>query len=83
METTVIKIGNSLGLKVPETIAKNFDLKVGAKIKMDFKLNGDLILRKKSKVREGWDSAFAKYALEGEDNMMLPDFLDSEINSLI
>jgi antitoxin component of MazEF toxin-antitoxin module len=83
METTVVKIGNSLGFKVPEVIVRDFDLRAGARIKMDFKQNGDVILRKKSKAREGWNSAFAMYALEGEDTLMLPDFIDSEVNTLL
>jgi len=83
MEATVIKIGNSLGFRVPEAIVKDFDLKAGVKVKMDFKQNGKLILRKKSKVREGWDRAFATYVLNGEENPLLPDFLDSEANALL
>jgi antitoxin component of MazEF toxin-antitoxin module len=83
METTVIKIGNSLGLRVPEAIVKDFNLRAGAKIKMNFKKNGELTLRKKSKVREGWDRAFAMYVLNGEEKMLLPDFIDSEANALL
>ncbi|MCL2245970.1 MAG: hypothetical protein FWC10_02535 [Lentimicrobiaceae bacterium] len=83
METTVIKIGNSLGFKVPEAIIKDFNLKAGVKVKMDLKQDGALIFRKRSKIREGWSSAFAMYALNGEDKPLLPDFLDSEINVLL
>ena len=83
METTVIKIGNSLGFMVPEIFVKDFNLKAGAKIKMNFKQNGDIVLQKKSKIREGWNNAFAMYALNGEDNLMLPDLLDSETDTLL
>ena len=83
MEATVIKIGNSLGFKVPEALVRDFDIKVGTKIKMDFKQNGEVFLQKKSKVREGWANAFALYAMEGEDMPMLPDFLDTEANTLL
>lgn len=30
-------------------------------------------------LREGWADAFAKYAQEGEDEMLLPDIVDSEL----
>ena len=83
METTVIKIGKSLGFRVPEAIVRDFDLKAGIKVKMDFKRNGELVLQKKSKIREGWDSAFAMYVLNGEEKPLLPDFLDSEANALL
>ena len=78
MEAAVIKIGTSLGVKVPETMIKSFNLKAGSKIEMNFIQDGKLVLREKPKVREGWDVAFAQYAIEGEDKLMLPDFLDSE-----
>lgn len=36
------------------------------------------LCQKPKKVREGWAEAFAKYAEEGEDEMMLPDCVDWE-----
>ena len=79
MEATVIRIGNAFGFSISEEIIKRFDMKVGSKIEIDLKQ----IAQTKSKARDGWDSAFALYALEGEDKMMLPDFLDSEISTLL
>ena len=40
-------------------------------------------MNKKASVREGWAKAFAAYAKEGEDEMLLPDFLDAETTELI
>ena len=37
----------------------------------------------KSKLRQGWDAAFAQYALDGEDTQMLPDFLDTETDTFL
>jgi hypothetical protein len=45
--------------------------------------NGEFVLQEKSKIREVWDTAFAQYALDGEDKLLLPDFLDSEADALI
>ena len=83
MEATVIKMGDSLGFEVPEALVKGFNLKAGTIIEMNFHQNGELMLSKKSKVREGWATAFAQYTLEGEDKPMLPDFLDSEVDSFL
>jgi len=83
MEATVIEIGTSLGFKVPEAVIQGFNLKAGTKIEMNFMQNNELVLRRKPKIREGWDAAFAKYALEGEDKLMLPDFLDAEADTLL
>lgn len=38
-------------------------------------------VRKKKGLREGWADAFAKYAEEGEDEMLLPDWVDNELDS--
>ena len=83
MEATVVRIGDTFGFKISEEIMKSFDIRVGTKVEMDVKKNGEITLRKKPKAREGWDNAFALYALEGEDALMLPDFLDSETNTLL
>jgi len=83
MEATVIKIGASLGLKVPEAVIKDYNLKAGTKTYMNFIRDGELILRKKTKVREGWDAAFAKYVFNGEDDHFLPDFIDSEVDAFL
>ena len=83
MEVTVVKIGTSLGVEIPETMINNYKLKAGAKIEMSFIQDGRLILRKKSKIREDWDSQFVQYALNGEDKPLLPDFLDSETDAFL
>jgi len=83
MEATVVKIGGSLGFKVPETVVKDFNLKAGSIVEMNFMHNGELILRRKPKIREGWSVKFAQYALDGEDMQLLPDFFDSETDNLL
>ena len=83
MEATVVKIGTALGVKMPKAAIKDFNLKVGTKIVIDFIRNGKFLFKEKSKVREGWDAAFAKYALDGEDKLFLPEFLDLETDMLI
>ena len=83
MEATVVKMGSSLGFKFPEAAIKNFNLKVGTIIELNFIQEGKVVFRKKKNAREGWDAAFARYAQEGEDKTILPDFIDSEINAFL
>lgn len=63
-------------------MVKECDLKYGSKIEIELK-KGELIIKKKDSVREGWDEAFAQYAKEGEDKQFLPDVLDSEADMLL
>lgn len=83
MESKIIKVGTSLGLIVPGSFAKEYGLKFGTKIELIRKENGEFVVRKKANAREGWAEAFAQYAKEGEDELLLPDFIDSETDSLL
>ena len=83
MEATVVKINSSLGFKIPEPVVRNFNLKAGTIIDLNFIQDSELLLRKKPKVREGWDAAFAQYALDVEEEHLLPDFLDIETDAFL
>ena len=82
METRVIKVGTSLGLLIPKIVAKDIGLLAGTPIEVNLKGN-KMIVTKKNKVRAGWAEAFAAYANEGEDEMLLPDYLDTEIDDIL
>jgi hypothetical protein len=38
---------------------------------------------REKKSREGWDDAFKRYVSEGEDELLLPDFLDVELEKFL
>ena len=82
METKIIKVGTSLGLIIPGFVAKDYELRQGTKIEIELK-NDVLVIKKKKSVREGWNEAFARYAKEGEEEQLLPDFLDDETDMLL
>lgn len=82
METRVIRIGSSLGIVIPKTVIKESNFSAGTVLDISSK-NGTITIKKKSKVRDGWEKAFAAYAEEGEDKMLLPDFIDSETIEMI
>ncbi|MCL2074817.1 MAG: hypothetical protein FWH18_12935 [Marinilabiliaceae bacterium] len=83
MEATVVKIGGSLGFKIPEPALKDFNIKAGNIVEMNLINNGKLVILRSTKNREGWDAKFAQYAMEGEDKLLLPDFVDSETDTLL
>lgn len=82
METHVIKVGTSLGVIIPKHVATEGGFTVGTTLSVNYK-NDRIVLSKKSLIRAGWAEAFAAYASEGEDEMLLPDFLDSESIELL
>lgn len=82
MEAKVVKVGTSLGLVIPRFIAVEGGFSHGTPINIEYN-NSQMVVTRRKKVRAGWSEAFAKYAAEGEDELMLPDFIDSEAEELM
>ena len=79
MEAKVVRVGTSLGLVIPRFIAVEGGFSQGTPINVEY--NDDkIVVTKRKSVRNGWAAAFAKYAMEGEDELMLPDYVDDEVD---
>jgi antitoxin MazE len=73
MKTTLIPIGNSHGIRIPEPFIEQ----CGLEKQVEIDVCGSMILiRAPRKSRVGWDSAFARMAQAGDDKM-----LDSQCES--
>lgn len=82
MLARISQVGTSVGIIIPKYIATEGGFTKGASVNIEYTDNQIIISKPKAK-REGWAAAFAKYAKEGEDEMLLPDCLDSEAEELI
>ena len=82
MEAKVIKVGTSVGLIIPRFIAVEGGFYTGASINIEYSQE-QIIITKINEKRKGWAEAFAKYAKEGEDEMLLPDYLDAQAEFLM
>lgn len=82
MDTKVIRVGSSLGVIIPKAVAIEGNFTAGMPLNVTLK-NGRITMNKKASAREGWAKAFEAYAKKGEDEMLLPDFLDTESIDLI
>lgn len=78
----ISQVGTSVGVIIPRYIAAEGGFSKGAPVNIEY-LNDKIIISKPKTKREGWATAFAKYAKEGEDASLLPDFLDSEADELM
>lgn len=79
MELSIIKIGNSRGIRFPKAILEQYDIK--DKIELIFE-DEHMVLKPVEGPRKGWDSAFADMADNGDDQLIIPDvFVDDEIDS--
>lgn len=82
MLAKISQVGTSVGVIIPRYIAVEGGFSKGAPVNIEYK-NEQIIISKSKEKRKGWGAAFAKYAKEGEDEKLLPDFLDSEAVDLL
>jgi antitoxin MazE len=75
MEVSVIKIGNSKGIRFSKTILEKYNLKD----KVDLTLGDDqIIIKPVSNPRNGWEDSFKKMAKNGDDRLLFDDVFDDE-----
>lgn len=57
MQTQVIQVGNSLGIRLPKSVLESFSLEKSAKLDIQTR-GGSIVLRPLRKPRDGWAQAF-------------------------
>jgi len=75
MEISVIKIGNSKGIRLSKTLLDRYNIKDTVDLIMD---KGQIIIKPISRPRKGWEKAFEKMAKSGDDNLLIDDVFDNE-----
>lgn len=75
MEISVIKIGNSRGLRLSKEILTRYKIK--DKVELVFE-KGYIILKPKSEPRKGWEEAFKRMHEQGDDDLLMDDLFEDE-----
>ena len=75
MELSIIKIGNSKGIRLKKSILDRYNIK--DKVELIFE-RGKIILKPISKPRQGWENAFKTMHENQEDNLLIPDIFEEE-----
>jgi antitoxin MazE len=75
MEVSVIKIGNSRGIRFSKTIIERYNIRDTVDLILD---KGQIIIKPLSKPRKGWEKAFMDMHASGDDNLILPDIFEDE-----
>jgi antitoxin MazE len=75
METAIIKIGNSKGLRLSKTILEKYNIKDKVEIILEM---GQIIIKPIETPRKNWDVLFEKIHQEGEDTLLLTDVFEDE-----
>lgn len=67
MKTSIIRIGNSRGIRIPKTVFAQ----CGFEEEVEMEVNGrELILHSPRRPRENWDAAFAQMAKRKDDRLL-------------
>jgi len=75
MEVSVVKIGNSRGIRFSKTIIERYNIRDTVEMILD---KGHIIIKPLAKPRKGWDKAFMEMHANGDDKLMIPDIFEEE-----
>lgn len=75
MEISIIKIGNSKGLRLNKTILEKYNIKEKVELILE---KGQIILRPIEKPRKDWENKFKKMRINNDDRLLMNDVFDDE-----
>lgn len=75
MEVSIIKIGNSKGLRLSKSIIEKYNIKDKVEIILE---EDQIILKPIDEPRKGWRSAFKKMNERGDDKLLIDDVFEDE-----
>ena len=75
MEISVVKIGNSKGIRFSKTIIERYNIRDTVEMILD---KGHIIIKPLSRPRKGWDKAFIEMHANGDDKLIIPDIFEEE-----
>ncbi len=77
MKAKLVSIGNSKGIRIPMTILKQCHIE--NEVTLEVKKNMIVLKPVKTMPRQGWDNAFRLMHERHEDELLVDDYMDSEI----
>jgi len=75
METSIIKIGNSKGLRLSKTILEKYNIKDKVELILE---KGHIILKPIISPRKNWEKEFKKMRENGDDKLLMNDVFEDE-----
>lgn len=75
MQVRVIKIGNSRGIRLSKTILQKYNIQNDVELILE---DEQIVIKPIKNARKGWDLAFEKMNLEGDDRLLIQDVFDDE-----
>lgn len=77
MKTKLVKVGNSKGIRIPNSILKQCSIDENIELEV---INKSIIIKSLKTPRFGWDEQMKKMNELGEDNLFISDDIDIEMD---
>lgn len=74
MRTRIVRIGNSRGVRIPKALLEESGLSDEVDISVR---DGTIVIAAASRPRQGWDDAFRRMAVRGDDELLDGDVTTS------
>ena len=75
MEVSVIKIGNSRGIRLSKTLIDKYSIKDTVDLILE---KGQIVIKPLSRPRKGWETAFKEMSENGDDRLLFNDVFEDE-----
>ena len=75
MEVSVVKIGNSRGIRLSKTLLEKYNIRDTVDLILE---KEHIIIKPLSKPRKGWDKAFKDMNANGDDKLLIDDVFQDE-----
>ena len=75
MKLSVIKIGNSKGIRLSKTLIDKYNIEDTVDVILE---KEQIILKPVSRPRNGWEKAFAEMNKSGDDKLLIDDVFEQE-----
>ena len=75
MEVSVIKIGNSKGIRLSKTLLDKYNIKDTVDVILE---KGQIVIKPLSRPRKGWEKAFEEMSKNGDDRLLINDVFEDE-----
>jgi antitoxin MazE len=75
MEVSIIKIGNSKGLRLSKTILEKYQIKDKVELILE---KGQIILRPVVTPRKNWEKKFKEMSKNDDDTLLINDVFDED-----
>ncbi|MBN2349027.1 MAG: AbrB/MazE/SpoVT family DNA-binding domain-containing protein [Bacteroidales bacterium] len=75
MNISVVKIGNSKGIRLSKTLIEKYNIKDTIELILE---KGYIILKPTTEPRKGWEKSFRKMHENGDDKSLMSDVFEDE-----